>query len=107
APGVPADLSNPGPSENASLWTGANLPVSATTTASGVTTQTVTVKQTQEQAILNWQSFNIGKSTVLDFDQTAGGADAGQWIAFNKIGVTGSPSQILGSINALGQVYVI
>jgi filamentous hemagglutinin family protein len=107
AAGVPADLLNPSPSENASLWSGASLPVATTATASGVTTQTVAIKQTQEQAILNWQSFNIGKNTVLDFDQTAGGADVAQWVAFNKIGVTGSPSQILGSMNAAGQVYLI
>jgi len=107
AAAVPADLSNPGPGENGSLWTGANLPVATTATASGVTTQTVTIQQTQEQAVLNWQSFNIGKNTVLNFDQTAGGADIAQWVAFNKIGVTGSPSQILGSINAAGQVYLI
>jgi filamentous hemagglutinin family protein len=37
-----------------------------------------------------------------------GGADKGKWIAFNKVeDPTGVPSQILGSIEAPGQVYVI
>jgi filamentous hemagglutinin family protein len=104
---VPKDLTKPVAGEDASLWTGASLPKVATQTSNGDTTSTVTITQNQQQAILNWQTFNIGKNTTLNFDQSAGGANVGQWIAFNKIGVTGSPSQILGSIKAQGQVYVI
>ncbi len=69
---------------------------------------TVTVTQNAQQAILNWTTFNIGKNTTLNFDQSAGGTDVGNWIAFNKINdPSGVPSQILGSIQAQGQVYVI
>ena len=107
AAGVPKDLANPGAGEDATLWQGAKLPVATTQTSGGATTSTVTVEQTQQQAVLNWQSFNIGRNTTLAFDQSAGGDNAAQWIAFNKIGVTGSPSQILGAITAQGQVYVI
>jgi filamentous hemagglutinin family protein len=69
---------------------------------------TVTVRQNEAQAMLEWKSFNVGKDTTLNFDQSAGGVDASKWIAFNR--VTGSsiaPSQILGRINAEGQVYVL
>ena len=107
AAGVPKDLLKPAAGEIAALWTGASLPQVATQTAAGATTSTVTIQQTQQQAVLTWDSFNIGKNTTLNFDQSAGGTNVGQWIAFNKIGVTGSPSQILGSIQAQGQVYVI
>ncbi|MDB6080540.1 MAG: hypothetical protein JWO82_4287, partial [Akkermansiaceae bacterium] len=87
------------------LWTGADLP-SQTTTSGG--TQVVTVKQTAQQAVLNWETFNVGKNTTLKFDQSAGGANVGQWIAFNKVNdPMANPSQILGSIEAPGQVYVI
>lgn len=87
-----------------STWLGAAAP---TQSASGAAT-TVTVTQSAPQALLTWQSFNVGKETTLVFDQSAGGADAGQWIAFNKIvDPTAVPSQILGSIKAQGQVYVI
>jgi filamentous hemagglutinin len=87
-----------------------------TSTSSGLTQQTstgsaqttVTITQTSQDALLTWQTFNIGKNTTLDFDQSAGGANAGSWIAFNLIkDPSGVPSQILGSINAIGQVYVI
>ncbi|MBS0631602.1 MAG: filamentous hemagglutinin family protein [Verrucomicrobia bacterium] len=87
-----------------STWLGAAAPTQST---SGAAT-TVTVTQSAPQALLTWQSFNVGKETTLVFDQTAGGADAGQWIAFNKVvDPTAVPSQILGSIKADGQVYVI
>ena len=68
----------------------------------------VTVKQTAQQAFLTWKTFNVGRNTTVTFDQSAGGASAGEWIAFNEIkDPSGSPSQILGQIKAAGQVYVI
>ena len=107
APGVPHNLSNPQPGENPSLWVGSNLPQEYEQTVGGVTYTLVDIQQTQQQSVLNWQSFNVGKTTTLAFDQTLGGSDVGEWVVFNKIGVTGSPSQILGSITGQGQVYVI
>lgn len=85
------------------VWTGAELlpvnPADATK---------VTIKQTTQQALLHWQTFNVGKETTLTFDQSAGGENVGQWIAFNKISdPSGNPTQILGSIKADGQVYII
>ena len=89
---------------NATLWQGANLPTQST--ASGQTG--VTITQTAQQALLTWQSFNVGKNTTLTFDQSAGGDTRSEWIAFNKIAdPSGVPSQILGSIKADGQVYVL
>jgi len=68
----------------------------------------VTVKQNEAQALLHWKTFNVGRNTTLNFDQGAGGADAGKWIALNKVtGADLAPSQILGRINAQGQVYVL
>lgn len=66
-----------------------------------------TVTQTSQQALLYWDSFNIGQNTTLNFDQTAGGANIGNWIAFNKVAANVAPSQILGNMTAGGQVYVI
>lgn len=95
---------DPAVAANAALWSGASQPTQTTT--AGHTT--VTVQQTAQQALLQWQTFNIGKDTTLKFDQSAGGANVGQWIAFNFINdPTGNPTQILGSIEAAGQVYVI
>lgn len=84
--------------------TGADAPQQ--TVANGHTT--VNIVQHQQQASINWQTFNVGKDTTLTFDQSAGGASVGEWIMFNRVtDPTGNPAQILGSIQAQGQVYVI
>ena len=86
-------------------WTGVSA-LSESVTASGK--DIVTVTQDQQQALLNWNTFNIGKNTVLDFDQSAGGVNVGNWVAINRVlDPSLAPSKILGAINAPGQVYVI
>lgn len=104
ADGVPKNLRKPKPGEDPSLWIGADLP---TETRSGGKVL-VTIKQQEQQALLNWEKFDIGRKTTLVFDQSKGGRDISKWIAFNKIDdPSGRPSQILGSIKAGGQVYII
>ncbi|MGY3486981.1 filamentous hemagglutinin family protein [Bradyrhizobium sp. USDA 4011] len=88
----------PGAVPGSSLWQGAALPSQA---ASGGQT-TVTVNQTAPQAILNWQSFNVGSQTTLNFNQ-----QASNWTALNRVVGNAGPSQILGRITAPGQVLVI
>ncbi|GAB4173661.1 MAG: hypothetical protein Fur0032_13300 [Terrimicrobiaceae bacterium] len=81
-------------------WDGAALPQQ--------NGSSVNIVQNAAQAVLHWESFNVGRGTVLNFDQSAGGADASKWIAFNRVvGASAAPSRILGSIKAQGQVYVI
>ena len=85
-------------------WKGAYLPTQSV--SKGQTT--VVIQQTSPQAILNWQTFNVGRNTTVDFNQSAGGTAANTWVALNRIlDPSGSPSQILGSIKAQGQVYLI
>jgi filamentous hemagglutinin family protein len=104
APGVPANLGHPVAGEDPTLWTGATLPTQSTT----VGQTNVNITQTAQQALLSWKTFNVGEETTVSFNQSAGGTNASQWIAFNTINdPSGIPSQILGSINALGQVYLI
>ena len=104
ADGVPKNLDKPKKNENANLWVGAELPRESGKGGE----KTVTIVQTEQNALLNWKTFNIGKKTTLEFDQRAGGSDRTKWIAFNKVNdPSGRPSQILGSIKADGQVYVI
>lgn len=103
-------------SGNPVLWKGASGPAAAPADPNNIT-----IVQGQQQALLEWQTFDVGKNTSLAFDQTAGGADAAQWIAFNFVrDPSGRPSQILGALTAInttldsqgnpepaGQVYVI
>lgn len=88
---------------NSVFWIGANTPILSTKTEAAATTTDVSITQTQQQAILAWDSFNLGKNTTLTFDQRAGGADVGQWIAFNYVrDSSGTPSQILGKLKTIG-----
>ncbi|MES2475937.1 MAG: filamentous hemagglutinin family protein [Verrucomicrobiota bacterium] len=87
-----------------SKWTGAKLP--SQKISKGKTE--VTIKQTERQALLEWETFNVGKKTTVTFDQSKGGENASQWVAFNKItDPSGNPTQILGNIKADGQIYLI
>jgi large exoprotein involved in heme utilization and adhesion len=55
----------PGAATDSALWQGANLP---TQTQAGGRTQ-VEIKQTQQKAILNWDTFNVGRDTTLYFNK--------------------------------------
>ncbi|MCX6840445.1 MAG: filamentous hemagglutinin family protein [Verrucomicrobia bacterium] len=83
---------------------GANILASSQENARAI----VNIQQTQQQALLDWKTFNVGRETTVRFDQSAGGASAATWIAFNRVtDPSGNPTQILGSIEAQGQVYII
>ena len=83
-----------------SLWIGAEGPVQS----QGEDGRTnVSIDQTEQKAILTWDSFNVGRETDLAFNQ--GGAD---WVALNRVtGASADPSQILGSIKAEGTVLIL
>ncbi|MGK8205922.1 filamentous hemagglutinin family protein [Burkholderia cenocepacia] len=92
---------------NAQLWYNANLP---TQSVDGSGHVTVDIKQTGQNAVLTWQTMNVGSQTTLNFDQSTGTQTNGanNWAVLNRINdPTGRPSQILGNITAQGSVYVI
>lgn len=95
---------DPGVAGGTAVWSGAALPTQSTTRGR----TTVNIRQTQQTALLDWKTFNVGRQTTLRFNQRAGGSDVKKWVAFNRVNDPGAaPSQILGSIEAPGQVYVI
>jgi filamentous hemagglutinin family protein len=86
------------------LWINAKLPTQ--TTSKGETT--VTIQQTAQRAVMTWEQFNVGRNTIVNFDQSGGNSKAGNnWIALNRIDATGVPSQIEGQIRADGTVLLI
>ena len=61
----------------------------------------VTVEQTADKAILNWETFNVGKNTTVAFAQQK------DWAVLNKVNdPQARPSQIQGRIQADGTVMV-
>ena len=93
-----------GVASDTTKWTGANQPLGGVANGRAQ----VEIVQTAPKAILTWNTFNVGRETDLYFNQRAGGIDAAQWIALNRVvDPSLAPSRILGSIKAEGQVYVI
>ena len=83
------------------LWVGAEGPTQSQDT-NGRTS--VSVNQTQDKAILNWDSFNVGRETDLTFNHHGNS----NWVTLNRVvGNSADPSQILGTIKADGSVYIL
>ena len=61
----------------------------------------MTITQTSEKAVLQWQHFNIGSDATVRFDQPNASA-----IALNRV-LGGSASQIDGQLRANGQVWLV
>jgi len=60
------------------------------------------VYQNQEKAVINWNSFNIGRGASVHFDQRKNP----EWAVLNRIHDS-SPSQIYGRLSADGKVYLL
>ncbi|MGY1447575.1 filamentous hemagglutinin family protein [Pseudomonas chlororaphis] len=79
-------------------WTNASNPVQ--TQADGKTT--VSIGQTADKAILNWETFNVGRNTTVDFQQQA------DWAVLNRVNdPQARPSEIQGQIKAAGTVMLV
>ncbi|MBO9579645.1 MAG: filamentous hemagglutinin family protein [Sphingobium sp.] len=85
-------------------WQGAGLPTQ-TTTADGKVK--IVIDQTQERALLSWNSFNVGANTTLQFNQQQNGTAQPGWVAVNRVTNSIAPSQILGNLQADGTVVVL
>ncbi len=78
-------------------WINANAPVQ--TQVDGRTN--VAIQQTGDKAILNWETFNVGRNTTVDFRQDP------SWAVLNKVNdPQARPSQIQGQIKADGTVLI-
>jgi len=60
------------------------------------------IRQDQAKAIIDWDSFNVGKEAWTHFDQQ-GNTD---WAALNRI-FDQNPSQIFGKLTADGKIFLI
>ncbi|WP_446731332.1 two-partner secretion domain-containing protein [Pseudomonas sp. S11P7] len=70
------------------------------TQADGKTT--VKIEQTADKAILNWETFNVGRNTTVEFDQQA------NWAVLNRVNDPNArASQIQGQIKGDGTVMLI
>lgn len=61
---------------------------------------TLNIHQTSNRAALDWQTFNVGKSATVNFNQPGSSS-----VTLNRV-QDANPSQIFGRINANGQVFL-
>jgi filamentous hemagglutinin family protein len=81
-------------------WINAKKDIVQTRDAAGNTK--VAVEQTGEKAILNWETFNVGRRTTVEFVQQPG------WAVLNRVNdPQARPSQIQGQIKADGTVMIV
>jgi len=88
-----------GAAQAQTLPTGGSL--AAGTAALSTTPGTLTVTQTSQNAVLNWQSFSIGQGGSVVFNQPNSSA-----VALNRV-VGADPSAILGNLSANGKVFLV
>jgi len=81
------------------------LPTGGRITAGNATITTsgnqMTINQSSQQMIANWNSFNIGQNAGVSFNQPNSGATA-----LNRI-QDQNPTQILGSLSANGRIFLL
>lgn len=88
-----------GPPAQNSLPAGAQVdPSQVTVTTSG---SKMTITQSVQRAIVNWESYNIGADAWVDYRQPNASS-----ITLNRV-LSSDPSQIFGRLTANGQVWLI
>ena len=75
--------------------------VAGSATIAAPSASTVQVNQQSQKSIIDWRSFNIAPSETTQFVQPTASS-----ITLNRV-TGGDPSQILGSLKANGQVWLI
>ncbi|WP_447778208.1 filamentous haemagglutinin family protein [Variovorax boronicumulans] len=61
----------------------------------------IAIQQTGDKAILNWETFNVGRNTTVDFRQQK------DWAVLNRVNdPSARPSQIQGQVKADGTVLI-
>ncbi|MBN4666244.1 filamentous haemagglutinin family protein [Pandoraea nosoerga] len=79
-------------------WINAQAPTQST--SNGKTN--VNIQQTADKAILNWETFNVGRNTSVNFAQQS------DWAVLNRVNdPQARPSQIQGQIHGDGTVLVL
>jgi filamentous hemagglutinin family protein len=76
--------------------------VGGSATISGTGTSSVTINQSSQNAVINWNTFNIGSGEKTQFNQPNA-----QSTVLNRVLGDPNPSQIFGTISANGKVFLI
>ena len=75
--------------------------VTAGSAVIGGTVANMTITQARQNAVMNWQSFNVGAGESVRFLQPNASA-----VALNRV-LGSDPSSILGTLTANGKVFLV
>ncbi len=81
------------------LPSGGSVAAGAASISSGA--NSLTINQSSQDVILNWQSFSIGQGQAVQFNQPNSSS-----VALNRV-IGPDPSTILGSLSANGKVFLV
>src|SRR5262245_47454716 len=76
--------------------------VGGAATITGQGSASVTINQSTQNAIINWNTFNIGRGESVTFQQPNSGS-----VALNRVTGGLGPSEILGSLTANGRIFLV
>src|SRR5262245_34118426 len=76
--------------------------VGGAATITGQGSASVTINQSTQNAIINWNTFNIGRGESVTFQQPNSGS-----VALNRVIGGLGPSEILGHLTANGRIFLI
>src|SRR5499426_1878969 len=76
--------------------------VGGAATITGQGSASVTINQSTQNAIINWNTFNIGVNESVRFNQPNSGS-----VALNRVIGGQGPSEILGHLTANGRIFLI
>src|SRR6202021_3431145 len=101
-PPAPAAPAAPPPAPTTLPTGGTVVAGSATLTSSSTPASAVlTVDQTSQRAVIDWNTFNLGSAAQVNFETPGSGA-----ATLNEV-LSANPSQIFGKITGKGQVFLI
>src|SRR5580692_1760081 len=77
--------------------------VGGSATIQGQGSASVIINQSSLNAVINWQTFNIGKGETTTFNQTQGSSS----VALNRVIGGQGPSFLDGTLTANGRVFIV
>ena len=68
---------------------------------------TMNIAQTSNKAIIDWNSFNVGRDATVNFIQTLNGKPNVSAMTLNRVAAAGGMSEIAGHINSIGSFILV
>ncbi|WP_407399606.1 filamentous hemagglutinin N-terminal domain-containing protein [Anaerovibrio sp.] len=89
------------------LPTGGSISHGTATISTNEENNTMNVLQSTDKAIIDWNSFNVGRDATVNFIQTLNGKPNVAAMTLNRVNAAGGMSEIAGHINSIGSFLLV